>query len=239
MFVWLWGRLIFPRLRSERWERFRVEDLRERERERKRNVSWLVNQQWRERVQTLCLTIESWIFDNIEGAFEMGVACVPVCGGHMDELVCIVRALVCVSFQKDHVLISTDGQQMREILPISKSDNSILYHSALTSLHYKWEIIVDAGRRREREMRRGDMILWRRPSRNVFPKTEAPLLRDIIKSGAQKLFHQNKKVYWKSARMAVHLTHLKCDDYSEWNSRYLLIFIEASISLSQRPAGLH
>lgn len=145
----------------------------------------------------------------------MGVACVPVCGGHMDELVCIVRALVCVSFQKDHVSISTDGQQMREILPINKSDNSILYHSALTSLHYKWEIIVDAGRRRESEMRRGDMILWRRPSRNVFPKTEAPLLRDIIKSGAQKLFQQNKKVYWKSARMAVHLTHLKCDDYSE------------------------
>lgn len=29
-------------------------------------------------------------------------------------------------------------------------------------------------RRREKKMRRGDMILWCRPSRNVFPKTEAP-----------------------------------------------------------------
>lgn len=72
----------------------------ERERERKRNVSWLVNQQRRERVQTLCLTIESWIFDNIEGAFEMGVACVPVCGGHMDELVCIVRLWYAWAFKK-------------------------------------------------------------------------------------------------------------------------------------------
>ena len=91
---------------------------------------------------------------------------------------------------------------MRGILNINKSDNTILYHSALKMSALRMGD-QDGGREEEGEIRReGVMIPHRKLSRNAFPNAEASysgmLLSLVPRSYSAPLFQQKEKVYWRT-----------------------------------------
>lgn len=165
---------IYKRLKVK-MRRDRVENLMLEARARKRNVSWLVNQKYRERLQTLRTRIQTSSFDSIELAFKRvwhACMCVWTSNGLFIDY--------CVGSYKGHVLISAEGCKWERY---ATSINLTIPFSTTVHLNLCTEEWVEAEKWSVRNMTK------RRGCR--YALSELPKHRHHIQgySVAQKLFH--------------------------------------------------